>query len=185
MQISWIIGDKFDDPLVTAELLGKHGSTWGSWRTWRAYSTDNVLCADESKAEDLIKRAFHSVCNFYIPETSYARLNRPNSVQVFNGEFPTDFDNKEEIIAMHLASVNDIVLLLGFDLQEITDTDPVIKHTKKNYEAAFRGAVKNYETTQWVLVDHPGELDKTFKDFANLSCDSYENVLYLLDSLES
>jgi hypothetical protein len=30
------------------------------------------------------------------------------------------------------------------------------------------------------LVDHPGELDKGFRDIANLTCDQFQNVIQLL-----
>ena len=185
MEISWVLSADYNDPIVKSETLKEIGSTWGSWKTWRAYSTDNVLCADDTKAQDLIKRAFHSVCNFYIPEKSYIKLNRPTGVKVFNGDFPTEFANQEDIIAMHLVSQSELVLLLGFDLQEITATDPAAKHLAKNYQAAVRAAIKNNLNTQWVFIDHPGEMDKSFAKLENITCDTYENVLQLLGNLDT
>lgn len=180
MEISWVLSEDYNDPIVKSEQLKDIGSTWGSWKTWRSWSTDNVLCADNVKAQDLIKRAFHSVCNFYIPQESYILLNRPTGVKVFEGDFPDDFTKQEDVIAIHLCSQSELVLCMGFDLQEITETDPKAKFLAKSYEAAIRAVIKNNPNTQFVFIDHPGELDKSLKGLENISCDSYENVLQLL-----
>ncbi len=180
MEISWVLSADYADPIVKSDTIKDIGSTWGSWTTWRSWGTDNVLCADNTKAQELIKRAFHSVCNFYVPQESYTLLNRPAGVKVFEGNFPDDFPKQEDIIAMHLCSQSELVLCMGFDLQEITLTDPKAKHLAKSYEAAVRGVIKSNPNTQFVFIDHPGELDKSFASLENMSCDSYENVLQLL-----
>ena len=180
MEISWVLSEDYNDPIVKSEQLKDIGSTWGSWKTWRSWSTDNVLCADNTKAQDLIKRAFHSVCNFYIPQKSYILLNRPTGVRVFEGDFPDDFTKQEDVIAMHLCSQSELVLCMGFDLQEVTETDPKAKFLAKSYETAIRAVIKNNPNTQFVFIDHPGELDKSLKDLENISCDTFENVLQLL-----
>jgi hypothetical protein len=120
MKISWVLSDRVElDPTVDIDKLKNIGAFWGSWRTWRAYQTDNVLCNDFNKADELLKRAFHAVCNLYIPNTHYATLNRPTGVKLYEGKFLHDVDHQEEIVALHLAaSVTDIVLLLGFDFSE-------------------------------------------------------------------
>jgi basic membrane lipoprotein Med (substrate-binding protein (PBP1-ABC) superfamily) len=69
---------------------------------------------------------------------------------------------------------------MGFDLQEVTETDPKAKFLAKSYETAIRAVIKNNPNTQFVFIDHPGELDKSLKDLENISCDTYENVLQLL-----
>jgi hypothetical protein len=180
MEISWVLSEDYNDPIVKSEQLKDIGSTWGSWKTWRSWSTDNVLCADNTKAQDLIKRAFHSVCNFYIPQKSYIILNRPTGVKVFEGDFPDDFTKQEDVIAIHLCSQSELVLCMGFDLQEVIETDPKAKFLAKSYETAIRAVIKNNPNTQFVFIDHPGELDKSLKDLENISCDTYENVLQLL-----
>ena len=180
MEVSWVLSADYADPIVKSETIKNIGSTWGSWKTWRSWSTDNVLCADDKKAQDLIKRAFHSVCNFYIPKESYTLLNRPAGVKVFDGNFPDDFPKQEDVIAMHLCSSSELVLCLGFDLQEITTTDPKSKFLSKSYQAAVRSLIKNNTNTQFVFIDHPRELDKSFENLENISCDTYENVLQLL-----
>ena len=185
MQVSWVISAEYKDDKAKPEQLKAIGNTWGSWKTWRLYNTANVLCANDEKARELIKRAFHGVCNFYIPQQSYAALERPSGVNVFDGKFPTEFDNQEDIVAMHLVSKSDLVLLLGFDLQEITDTDPTARHLKKNYQAAASGVIKNNADTTWVVLDHLEDLDKSFANMENISCDTYENVLQLLGNLDT
>lgn len=181
MRISWIIANNFSDPNVDPATLKDIGGIWGSWRTWRAWNTDNVVCSDVSKAADLVKRAFQAVCNLYVPQKAYVDLGRPKGLNLFEGEFPAEFDSTEEIIAMHLiAEQNDLVLLLGYNLSEPTTDDAYEKHKQKNYLAAFRSAVKMYPDTQWVVLDHSEDLDSSLDEFENITCDTYENVLQLL-----
>jgi len=181
MRVSWLIADSFNDPAVDPESLANIGSTWGSWRTWRAWRTHNVLCQDTAKARDLVTRAFQAVCNLYISQTAYNEVGRPAGVKLFDGEFPAEFDCAEEIIGMHLiAEHNDLVLLLGYDLTEPTTDDVYEKHKRKNYLAAFAGAARMYADTQWVLLDHSGDLADNFADLENITCDSYQSVLDLL-----
>lgn len=181
MRVCWILAGSFDDPLVEPEKLADVGSTWGSWRTWRAWHTDNVLCNNEQKATTLIERAFQAVCNLYVPKRSYARLGRPVGVKMYDGEFPEEIPDPEDIIAMHLVAGNsDLVLLLGYDLVELETEDRLAKHDRKRYLAAFAGAVKQYPNVQWVVIDHPAELADNIRDLENISCDTYENVLQLL-----
>jgi len=180
MEACWVISEDYANPTIDKKILEDIGSTWGSWKTWRSYGTNNVLCADNEKSKDLIKRAFHGICNFYTPQKSYIELNRPKGVKVFDGDFPDDFPKQEDVIALHLCSHSEIVLCLGFDLQEITVTDRKAKFLAKSYEAAVRAVIKNNPNTQFVFIDHPDELDKSFTTLENISCDSYENVLQLL-----
>ena len=177
MEASWVISENYTNSAAEAKALESIGTTWGSWKTWRSYNTNNVLCADNAKSKDLIKRAFHGICNFYIPQKSFIELNRPKGVRVFEGDFPDDFPCQEDVIALHLCSHSEIVLCLGFDLKEIIATNTKQKFLAKSYEAAVRAVIKNNPNTQFVFVDHPDELDKSFSILENISCDTYENVL--------
>ena len=103
-----------------------------------------------------------------------------SSKKVFDGDFPDDFPKQEDVIAMHLCSSSELVLCMGFDLQEVTATDPKAKFLAKSYLAAVRGVIKNNPNTQFVFIDHGNDLDKTFDNIENISCDTYENVLQLL-----
>ena len=114
MNICWVLADSAVlDPTQDLEQLKQIGPFWGSWKTWRAYSTDNVICHDQIKANELLARAFQVTCNFYIPNQVYETLDQPKGVHVYQGDFTHDVEHREQIVAMHLAaSRSDIVLLL-------------------------------------------------------------------------
>jgi len=182
MRVSWIITDSFASTTVDPENLKNIGPIWGSWRTWRAWNTDNVLCHDPGRARELLQRDFQKSCNLYIPNKHFALLNRPNHVNVYEGDFPGEMDAPEEIVAMHLASVGaDLLLLLGYDLSPISVDDRFERHKKTNYMNAFRATVNTYPDVQFVLIDHPGDLDKSFQSITNLTCDKYQTVLQLFN----
>jgi len=113
MNISWVLADLATaDPTVDIAEFKKLGAFWGSWRTWRAFQTDNVVCHEQRKADELLQRNFQTNCNFYISNSVYTSLDRPNGVCLYEGSFVHDVDHQEEIVAMHLAATtNDIVLL--------------------------------------------------------------------------
>ena len=180
MNISWVLSDSLIlDPTVDVIKLKEIGSFWGSWRTWRAYQTDNVLCHDLDKADELIKRAFHASCNFYLPNSIYTTLNSPKGVRLYEGDFIHDVNHKEEIIALHLAATtSDIVLLLGFNFQEEeTIADKLIEHRAHNYRSLTRQVIKDNPTVQWVVIDHPADFRKDLLEFENLTKDTLANVL--------
>jgi hypothetical protein len=182
MRISWIIADDFADPTIDPEQLKSIGPVWGSWRTWRAWSTDNVICHDLGRAQELIQRAFQAVCNLFVPNRHFSALNNPTRVGVYEGDFPGEMDNPEEIVAMHLASSSsDLILLLGYDLSKITADDRFDRHKKLNYMNAFRATINTYPEVQFVLIDHPGDLDKSFQSITNLTCDKFQTVLQLFN----
>ena len=62
-------------------------------------------------------------------------------MKVFEGDFPDDFTKQEDVIAMHLCSQSELVLCMGFDLQEVTETDPTAKFLAKSYQAAIRAVM--------------------------------------------
>ena len=162
MNISWVLADSVVlDPTLDPADLKQVGPVWGSWRTWRACQTDNVICHDMQKAADLVKRQFQNNCNFYLPNSVHASLDRPDGVRLYEGDFVHDVDRQEEIVALHLAaSTSDIVLLLGFDLTPLsTDTDRLLAHRAQHHRNLLRQAMVNYDQVQWVVVDHPGNLD--------------------------
>lgn len=182
MRVCWIIGDNFDDHRINVDQLKNIAPIWGSWRTWRSWQTDNVLCQDFSKAQELITRTFQQVCNLYIPEKHYDALGSPNGVNLYGGEFPTEFDHQDQVIAMHLAAgSHDLVLLLGFDLSAKQSEDRWVQHKWNNYLGAVHGTIRQNQSTQWVLIDHPTEMDKRFTELSNLTCDKFQSVLQLLD----
>jgi hypothetical protein len=184
MNISWVVASGYQiDPTVDLSILQNIGPIWGSWQTWRSCGTDNVVCHNAAKAQELIQRNFQTSCNFYIPEQNFRTAGRPQGVKFYGGEFAQEMDNIEDIIALHLASSgSNIVLMIGFDFTNISTniTDRFNLHKIKNYYGLSRSLIINQPQIQWVLIDHSNNLDKSFKDLPNLTCDTLENVLQLL-----
>jgi hypothetical protein len=185
MNINWVLADDVViDPTVDLARIKDTGSFWGSWKTWRAYNTDNVVCHDTKKAGELIKRAFHAACNFYIPNSLYVTLDRPKGVRLYEGDFlGHEVDNKDELVAINLAAtVSDIVLLLGFDWSPQEPNSDQLQEVKaRNYRGLVLQAIKSNPEVQWVLVDHPKALTTELSDLGNVSTDTLENVLKLLN----
>lgn len=185
MRIAWVLADDTVlDHTVDVEKLKTVGSIWGSWRTWRGCSTDNVICNDDGKARDLLMREFNKLCNFYIPRTSFVDLDRPAGVNLFEGVFTFDVNRQDELIALHLAaSQNDIVLLMGFDWkQQPKNPDRLAEHLAQNYRSTVKHAIKDNPQVQWVLIDHPETLMSELKNLDNLTQDSLTNVLEMLSA---
>jgi hypothetical protein len=177
MNINWVLADDIIlDPTVQIQRLKDIGSLWGSWRTWRACSTDNVVCHQAAKAQELIDKNFHTFCNFYIPNSLYIILDTPPAVQVYEGNFVHKIDRQDELVAMHLAAnSSDIVLLLGFDWST-PNSDP----SMIDYQGLVEATIVNYPNTQWVVVDQPGNLRPELSKLDNLTTDTMVNVLKLM-----
>lgn len=184
MNISWVLADSATaDPTIEIAELKRLGAFWGSWRTWRAFQTDNVICHDQKKADDLIKRNFQTNCNFYIPNAVYTSLDRPDGIRLYEGAFVHEIDRPEEIVAIHLAATtSDIVLLFGFDLTELaSDPDRLALHRAQHHRNHIRQAIKDFNQIQWVVVDHTGDLDPNLVNLENISTDSLQAVLSLVN----
>jgi hypothetical protein len=179
MNISWVIADSAElDPTQNINALKRLGPIWGSWRTWRAYQTDNVVCHSQVKAAELVKREFQKHCNFYIPESVNISLGRPSGVRLYAGDFVHDVIRQEEIVALHLAATtSDIVLLLGWDLTKLKPTsDKLEANQAQHHRNLIHQAVKDYNQIQWVVVDHPNPLALSLE---NLVTDTMDAVLAL------
>jgi hypothetical protein len=185
MNIQWVLSDDFIlDNAEQLSAMRQAGSFWGSWRTWRAYNTDNVVCHKVGKAQELVSRQFQTRCNFYIPNSVYQSLDRPAGVRVYEGDFMGhDVENQDEIVALNLAgSIADVVLLLGFDWSEQPEpTDPVQKRRHTAYQGLVKQAVSTRPNVQWILVDHSTALRPTLSDLKNLDRDNLIQVLKLLN----
>jgi len=183
MNISWVLADSATaDPTLDIAELKRLGALWGGWRTWRAWQTDNVICHDQGKAAELIKRNFQLNCNFYIPNAVYTSLDRPDDVRVYEGAFVHDVDRQEEIVAIHLAATtSDIVLLFGFDLGELVpNADRLLAHRAQHHRNHIHQAIKDFDQVQWVVVDHTGNLDPNLVILDNVVTDNLETVLALV-----
>jgi hypothetical protein len=182
MNIGWVLADLATaDPTVDIAEFKKLGALWGSWRTWRAFQTDNVVCHDQRKADELLQRNFQTSCNFYIPNSVYTSLDRPTGICLYEGAFVHDVDHQEEIVAMHLAATtNDIVLLYGFDLTELLpNTDKLLTNRALHHRNHIRQVIKDSNQIQWVVVDHPNKLDPNLATLDNISTDTLQAVLSL------
>lgn len=182
MKINWVLADDvFIAPTTDLGRLKDIGSFWGSWSTWRSCATDNVICNDTTRAHDLLQRNFHHRCNFYIPNSAYQFLQRPENVRLYEGEFLHDVERQDEIVAMHLAaSQSDIILLLGFGWQKKPKlTDKLLQHRAHHYTNLVKQAIVNNPQKQWVLIDHPGELTPELAKISNLTQDTVQNALLL------
>lgn len=186
MNIQWVLADNLVlNPDADIMRMKRSGAFWGSWKTWRSYNTDNVICHDLSKAQELIKRAFQATCNFYIPNSSYNALNRPQGVRLYEGDFMGhDVDNQDELVAMNLAaSICDVILLLGFDWSEKESlTDKLQEVKARNYRGLVNQAIKSTPHVQWILVDHPKELRSELAELPNIGKDTLDNVLKILNT---
>lgn len=183
MRVNWVFSAKYNPgPEIDLAAAKNVGPSWGSWRSWRACGTDNVICHDRSQAESMLNRSFQNLCNFYIPKSLFQDLGRPTGVRLYDGEFLDEVHDIEDIIALHfVASASDLVLLAGFDLgkQEPT-SDRLEQHRIQNRLGLIRQLFVSHPTVQWVLVDHPKELDQAYSNLDNLTCDKIESVLQLL-----
>lgn len=186
MNIQWVLADNLIlDPTIDVARMKRGGAFWGSWKTWRAYNTDNVVCHDMAKAQDLIKRSFQNNCNFYIPNSTYLSLNRPQGVRLYEGDFMgNDVANRDEIVAMNLAaSISDVVLLLGFDFSETPPLADKLENTKaKHYRGLVHQAIKSTPHVQWILVDHENEIRTELVSLTNLDKDTFDKVLAILNN---
>lgn len=182
MNISWVLADTVEmDPTQSIDDLKRLGPVWGSWRTWRAYQTDNVICHDQFKSAELIKRDFQKRCNFYIPNSIYVSLERPSDVRLYAGDFVHNVIRQEEIVALHLAATtSDIVLLLGWNLSKLRlNADKLVANQEQHHRNLLLQALKDYSQTQWVVVDHAGDLDPNLMNLGNLTQDTMQAVLAL------
>ena len=182
MNISWVLSDSIIlDPTQDIDALKNIGALWGSWCTWRACQTDNVICHSQSKATELVKREFQKHCNFYISNSVYSSIGCPSGVRLYEGDFVHDVVRQEEIVAIHLAaSTSDIVLLLGFDLTKFSSNpDRLLANQAQHHRNLIRQAVMDYAQVQWVVVDHPDPLDPNLINLENISTDTLQAVLAL------
>ena len=185
MNINWVFADSTVlDPMADITTMKEIGPMWGSWRTWRGCQSDNVICHNLQKSQDLIKRDFQNICNFFIPNEQFVLLGRPENVKLYEGKFVEESDQSDEIVAMHLvAGISDIVLLVGFNwTEQIKTGDKLVDHQRHVYRTLVKLAIENNPNVQWVLVDHPDPVMKILENLENLSVDTMDNVLSLLDS---
>jgi hypothetical protein len=111
----------------------------------------------------------------------YSSISQPAGVKLYEGDFVHDVIHQEEIVAMHLAATtSDIVLLLGFDLTKLAPgPDRLEANQAQHHRNHIRQAILDYQQVQWVVVDHPGDLDPNLTILDNIVTDTLESVLAL------
>jgi hypothetical protein len=184
MNVNWVFASAWQPaPDLDIENLYNTGPSWGSWKTWRLCRTHNVICHDLAQARSLVERQFQTKCNLYVPQAHYNLLQRPANVKLYQGDYQQVVNDIEDIVALHLATVNaDIVLITGFDVGPRTEFDNAADKSKwKNQTGLVFGAIKSAANVQFVLVDHPAELHSNFSQLSNITCDKLKNVLNLLN----
>lgn len=185
MNVTWVLANNTVlDPTVDLDQLRKYGALWGSWQTWRAYATDNVICHDVGKARELIGRQFHKRCNLYVPNSAYVTLDRPEDVKLYEGELDMEIDNKDELVALNLAAtVGDVVLMLGFDWPSWEKSpDKLLEHKAHNYRNVVNQLIQTRSDVQWIIIDPPSAVRAELTKLDNFGSDSLANVLKLLNS---
>lgn len=183
MKVTWVVASAaaIKSEWYSSDSMKKIGPVWGSWKTWRNFNTDNVVCHDLAKSKDLLGRAFQAVCNFYVYRPNFQNLGRPIGINLYDGDYTLECTDIEDIISLHLASVNtDMVLLLGFDFSKPQPmADPLDNHLVQNRHGMQYSIIKNSKS-QWVAIDHDHRLDQNYELLPNFTRDTMSNVLRLL-----
>ena len=173
MRISWVLSEDITADELDANTVSDICPTWGSWKTWKTFKTDNCICTNASEATDLIQRAFHAVCNFYLLKEVYTHVGNPAGVKLFDGNFKDNVINKDDIVALNLtAPTNDIVLLSGFNFTD--------EEARREYNSDIKDLIKTYSSTQFVLVDYKHKLPDWAAELENLTTDSLKSIKNLL-----
>jgi len=179
MNIAWVISNNTDNSHLEYDFMSSIAPSWGSYKTWQVYKTDNCICTDLSTANEMLSRGLQTVSNFWVPESFFVDLGRPDNVQLIGGNFVNDnYPYKDDLVSLHLSSTNaDIILMLGFDLSSL---DSMSTQDKKNYYLNILHLIKNNSDKQFVLVNYNNDLSDMFNDLSNLSADTDDSVKDLL-----
>lgn len=179
MNINWVLADRIDlDPIIDIGQLKAIGSFWGGWKTWRGCQTDNVICHNGAQAQQLVANNFQAYCNLYVPNSLHMILDLPPNVHAYEGTLSHDIEHPDELVAMHLvATVSDIVLLLGFDWTNINSDQREI-----DYRGLVAATMANNPDTQWVLLDQTGPVRTELTKMPNFTQDTLPNVLKMFAS---
>jgi hypothetical protein len=166
MKISCVIAR--ETATVDAEKFKELGPLYGSWTTWKECKTDNVVCTDLTKAYELMSKAFHAVCNFWIPKKFVVECG--TLPRVHNFDYFVDAVNSDDLSAMVVAATHEsnIILLIGFDFA---------KKDKHIFDL-----ITKYNDIQWVGVSsEPDKVSKAYAKLDNLTFDTIDTVLQFAD----
>lgn len=174
MKIAIIFANGFTTGKASPTMLRKVGNLWGDMDTHKAWATDNVVCVNNEAARLAINMGVHERCNFFINDTNFETVGKIKNVRYYSGTFPGEFSRPEEVISMNLAAnYFDLVILLGFDLDESETQDQI------NYIAAVKAAVTQAPEVQWVAIPLRKNVSKVFDELDNFTVDNLDNVINL------
>ena len=187
MEIAWALPQGYTPTEeLTADKLKEIAPIWAPYEVWPRVWHDNVITNDFDVARNLMSHGFDKQCNLWINDDFYVGLNRPDSVNTYTWSDSVEIENKEELLALQLASSRyDIILCVGWDIHSTAEYKPntIEKHMRQNYLNYLTAIVKQSET-QFVFIDlkgnnqHPGLTEQD-----NFSMDTLENTLELLKTL--
>lgn len=183
MNINWVMASTYDPGMgFDVGQFKNIGPIWSSYKAWRACVSDNVICHDSQQTQELLRREFQKVCNFYIPVQHFMDLGRPTGVKLYEGDYLQDTRDLEDVIALHLAaSVSDIVLMMGFDFSKPEPIeDRLENHRVRNRLGLIRKVILDNQQVQWALIDHFKEPDEAWLSLPNLTRDNMHSVIQLL-----
>lgn len=162
------------------------GVVWGPWKSWRLCQTDNVIVNEFEDAQTLLTRKFNDVCNFWTNEDNFAKLGRPDKVNLYRQLINPDLILKDDILALALAASRyKIVLVVGYDLSTLASSASQLdKHNKKKWIAEIKKIIKTNSNTQFVFVDLPKSAMQDFSNLENFTNDTYDNILKLLVNID-
>lgn len=177
MNIAWLFSENTVlRPDIDLQKIKDIAPIWGSWRIQRGYHIDNAVCWNNEQAEKLIAQGYSKICNLFVHQSVYNQQKKPNTINVFDGEFGMPVDCPDDVIAAHLVeSAADVVLMMGFDFEQRKKSS----ESRNNYISLMAQLIKSSQK-QWVIIDHCTDLDHAFDKIANLTRDKLPNVLHLL-----
>lgn len=188
MEFCWVVAHNYvpsADPLRLTTMRDL-GVVWGPWKSWRLCQTDNVIVNEFEDAQTLLTRKFNDVCNFWTNEDNFAKLGRPDKVNLYRQLINPDLILKDDILALALAASRyKIVLVVGYDLSTLASSAPQLdKHNKKKWIAEIKKIIKTNSNTQFVFVDLPKSAMQDFSNLENFTNDTYDNILKLLVNID-
>ena len=188
MEIAWVLSSTYkNEGILTADVMKEHGPIWAPYSVWGQAGQDNVITDEFNVARQLMNTNFHTSCNLWFNDDFWVKLGRPTDISTYDWKVSVEIPNKEEIIALQMASTRyDIICAVGFDLHGVDAYKPksMEKHLRQNYVNYMTAIVKMADETQFVFIDPAGEdvhAGLTMKE--NFSTDTAENALELLKSL--
>jgi len=183
MNVVWVISQDIPNNLINPATIKDTGTSWGSWKTYSMYKTDNCVCSSSHEASALVHHSFHNKCQLHITKESFIELNRPEGVILFDGKFGNQaISNKDDIVTLNLiAGTADLVLLVGFNFKPLLNTDEEWeRNSRAEYYFNMREIIKAHSSTQFVLVDYRHELASWVQELDNVTEDTVESVKSLL-----